>query len=165
MYRRKLFWFITVLIGFILQMSLSNFISVSGVFPNLLLLGTVFFALRNGPIAGEWTGFVWGLFSDAASISIFGSQTFMLTLIGYSAGRLRGKIDEEKVVAQMSLVLMMSVIFLTGLFFFEALFGGSIHRFKVMTSLFQPFYTMLVCPIAFWLLLRWDLWFHRSNSY
>src|SRR5437870_2943939 len=131
---KRYFWILTILILFILQVTFSELVSVKGVFPNLLLLATVFSGLQLGPVSGEWTGFIWGLLSDVASISVFGSQTFMLTLVGYIAGRLQGKIDEEKTVAQMVLVFLTSILYVLGLMFFELLFQGSTQRFKVSTS-------------------------------
>lgn len=161
MNKESFFWPLTILLLFTLQITLSHWISIWGTFPNLLLLGTIFFAIRRGPLVGEWSGFVWGLFSDAASISIFGSQTFMLTLIGYSAGRLQGKINAEKPAAQMSLVFFMSLLYLLGLLLFEVLFGGSAQRFKVKTSFLQPFYSTLICPFLFSILMRWLSWFQK----
>jgi rod shape-determining protein MreD len=163
MNKRSLFWILTVLLGFIFQVTFADLISIYGIFPNLLLLGTIFFAICGGPIVGEWAGFCWGLLSDVASISIFGSQTFMLTLVGYIAGRLKGKIDEDKSAAQMSVVLFMSVFYILGLLFLETLFGGSVQRFKARTSYFQPIYSTLVCPLAFWILLKWRSLFFKSD--
>ena len=161
--KRGLVWVLTVLLGFILQVSFTDVISIYGISPNLLLLSTIFFALRGGPVVGEWAGFAWGLLSDVASISIFGSQTFMLTLIGYAVGRLQGKIDEDKSAAQMTIVFLMSIVYVLGLMFFESLFSGPVQRFMVKTSYFQPAYSTLIGPVAFWILLRWCSLFHRPD--
>ena len=158
--KKIFFWISTVLAGFIFQMFFSDVFSISGIAPNFLLLGTIFCGINFGPVAGEWTGFVWGLFADVASISIFGSQTFMLTLIGYLMGRLQGKIDEEKPVAQLGLVLVMSFFFVLGLFALENFFGGASQRFRLQNIIFQPIYSALISPILFWLLVRWCSWFH-----
>ena len=163
MNRSNFFWLLTILFGFIFQVTFIRWISVFGVFPNLLLLGTIFYALRRGPMAGEWVGFIWGLLSDVASISLFGSQTFMLTLIGYGVGRLRGKMDEEKPTAQMTLVCVMSILYFVGLLFFETLFGGSMQRFKVRSSFFQALYSTLVCPFVFWILFKWTDRFEKPG--
>lgn len=163
MYQHKIFWFLTILIGFILQITLSDSISIFGTSPNFLLLGTIFFAIQCGPIVGEWTGFIWGLLSDIASVSIFGSQTFVFTLIGYCAGCLQGKINEEKTAAQMSLVFLMSLFYILGFLVLENLFTGSLQRFKVGILFLQPLYTTLFCPVVFFLLLRWYSWFHKGD--
>ena len=152
--RGFLFWIFTILLTFILQITFAEYISVLGTFPNLLLLATVFFSIYEGPMVGEVTGFMTGLLSDISSISLFGSQTFMLTLIGYTTGMLRGKINEEKPSAQMALVFIMSLVYVLGLYFLESLFGGSAERFKVITSFFEPVYSTLVSPLFFAILAR-----------
>lgn len=156
--KRFLFWSITILALFIFQMTFSSRLSIYGSFPNLLLLATIFFAIHTGPIPGEITGFFSGLLSDASSTSIFGSQTFMLTLIGYITGRLQGKINEEKNIAQMALVLSMSFLYVLGLIFFNVLFGGSAERFKVEISLLQPVYSTLISPLFFLALQKIVFW-------
>lgn len=158
-----MFWIVTVFACFVTQMLFSDFLSIGGVFPNILLLSTIYFAVRSGPEAGEWLGFLWGLLADVASTSIFGSQTFMFTLIGYACGRLHGKVDEEMPVAQMGMVFVMSVFYWLGLFFFEHFFSGAPERFTVAASLFQPLYSTLVSPVLFWLLSRWCMLFQLLN--
>lgn len=152
--RTFFFWFLTLLLVFVFQISFSDAIAVRGIFPNLMLLQTIFFAIYSGPIVGQFTGFLCGLLSDVASISIFGSQTFMFTLVGYLSGQLQGKINEEKPIAQMALVLVMSALYVLGLLFFETLFGGFARRFKVQISVFQPLYTTLISPVFFLFLYR-----------
>ncbi len=116
---RIFFWLLTIFFTFIGQMLGTDFLSIHGVFPNILLLATVFFSLQLGSMPGQWVGFVLGLLADVASISILGSQTFMFTLIGNLVGRLHGQIDEEKPIAQMTLVFAASVLYCFGLFIFD----------------------------------------------
>jgi rod shape-determining protein MreD len=149
------FWPLSLLAGFIFHMFVSDVLSVSGVVPNFMFLATVYFAMRFGPVSGQWMGFFWGLLADVSSISVFGSQTFMLTLVGYSVGRLQGKIDEEKPAAQMGLVFLTFALFLSGLVFFESLFGGSSQRFRIVDAGLQSLYCAVVAPFFFALLGRW----------
>lgn len=150
-----IFWFLTVFFIFVGQMLSTDFLSIFGVFPNLLLLSTIFFALQSGSNAGQWVGFFLGLLADVASISILGSQAFMFTLIGHFVGRLHGQIDEEKPMAQMAIVLAMSILYFLGLLFFENFFTGTAGRFWAKATIFQPLYTTLASPVYFWLLTRW----------
>lgn len=157
------FWILTVLIVFVAQITFSNFIAVRGSFPNLMLLTVIFFGLYRGPVTGEILGFALGLLADSASISIFGSQTFMFTLIGFISGRLQGKINEEKPIAQMSLVFFMSLLYVAGLALLESLFGGSWERFRAGTSLYQTLYSTLISPLVFFALFQGYFIFHRSR--
>lgn len=157
------FWFLTILFCTILQIILSKPLSIQTAYPHLLLLSTIFFAVRGGAGAGEWTGFVWGILADVASISLFGSQTFMLTLIGYLCGRLQGKIDEEKPMAQMGLVFLMSLFYIVGLLIFENVFSlETRHHLDLWIIIVQPIYSTLVSPLFFWLLTIWCSWLHKT---
>lgn len=162
MNRKFLFWFLTIPVCFVFQIVFSTALSVYGVFPNLLLLAVIFFAVHYGALSGAIIGFVWGLFADSSSICIFGSQTFMFTLIGYFSGKLRRKIDEEQLVAQMGLVLLMSIVYVLGLIFFESFFMDSSEtgRLKSGILIFQPVYSTVISPLVFWILAWWDSLFH-----
>ena len=154
---RIFFWVLTIFFTFIGQMLGTDFLSIHGVFPNILLLATVFFALQLGSMQGQWVGFILGLLADVASISILGSQTFMFTIIGNLVGRLHGQIDEEKPIAQMTFVFASSILYFLGLLAFESFFTGSAERFGSRATYFQPIYTTLMGPIVFWVLGRWCL--------
>ena len=112
------FWLLTVLGVFILHLTVAGNIAIFQSSPNFLLLATVFFAVRGGPVRGEILGFIWGILSDISSTSIFGSQAFMYTFIGYIVGKLERMVDENKLSAQMVLVLVMSFLNLAGFAFF-----------------------------------------------
>ena len=163
MRHQNIFWILTVLLVFILQVTIAGPISILGASPNFFLLSTVFFAIRGGPVVGEVLGFVWGMLSDVTSISLFGSQTFMLTLVGYLVGRLERKVDEENTSAQMVLVLLMSLLNLSGLLFLETLFGGVTQRFRDKSAALVPLYSTFLSPVLFWALLQWSLFFRRAD--
>jgi rod shape-determining protein MreD len=157
------FWIMTFLLVFVLHILMAEPMSVLGSRPNFFLLATIFFAIRGGPVIGELLGFSWGLLADVTSISLFGSQTFMLTLVGYIAGRLEGMIDEEKYSAQMVLVLLLSCLNIVGLLLLEILFKGVTERFRDRVVVLGPIYSTLLSPILFWALLQWTSVFHRTD--
>lgn len=157
------FWLLTVFLVFTIHLTVAGNITVLGAAPNFLLLSTVFFAIRGGPVTGEILGFTWGMLSDIASTSVFGSQAFMLTFLGFLAGKLERKVDEDKYSAQMALVFIMSAANLLGLAFLESLFGGAPQRFKDKSVILGPFYSTLLCPVVFWGLLKWSSLFRKSD--
>ncbi len=159
MIRKILFFIATVIFVFLIQMLCTRIGSIGGVFPNLFLLATTFFALRLGPLSGECLGFVFGIISDGIAISLFGSHTFALTLTGYTIGHLKGKIDEERPLAQIIMVLCVSLIIAGILFALESLFGGVTERYHLSISIGQSLYTALSAPIGFPLLNLWKRFF------
>lgn len=162
--KQKIFWPCTFLLLLVLQGTLFCWIRIVGAVPNLLLLAIAFFALRRGPFIGEWLGFFLGLAADALSISLFGSQTFMYTLIGYGMGQLQGKIVAEKLLAQVTIILAVSALNLTGLVLLELLFVGTGQRFSVQTSLLNPIYSAAVAPPVFFFLERWQSLFYSVKN-
>ena len=152
---RIIFWPLTFLFCFGLDLITQDFFSVFGLSPRVLLVSTFFFAIKEGPLTGECLGFLWGLLLDLSGLSLFGSQTFLLTAIGYSAGILRGKIDETILLAQMSLIWGASCFYILGLFLLEALLGGQPGRFLVWNSLLEPFVAGATAPIFYFILNRW----------
>ncbi len=163
MRRQNFFWILTLFLVFVLQVAVADNIAIAGVAPNLFMLSTIFFAIRGGAMAGAVLGFVFGLVSDATNITLFGSQTFMMTLIGTLAGRLTRKVDEEKYSAQMVLVFLMSLANFLGLLFLESLFGGNARRYRDWAMILSPIYSTLLCPVFFWGLLQWSALFRRRT--
>lgn len=155
MIQKLFFWGFTIVAGFLLQMSLEQPLLLFNTFPNFLLLSTVFFALSFGSMEGMLLGFIWGFLQDFASNALFGSQAFMLTLVGYYTGKIRRDIDQAKPMAQIGLVLLMSFINLFGLFFFEILFGRRFYSSLILPSFFQMIYTGFFTPLFFILLRHW----------
>ncbi|OGR79027.1 MAG: rod shape-determining protein MreD [Elusimicrobia bacterium RIFCSPLOWO2_02_FULL_39_32] len=155
MIQKLFFWGFTILGIFLLQMSLEQPLLLFNTFPNFLLLSVVFFALSFGPMEGMLLGFIWGFLQDFASNALFGSQAFMLTLVGYTVGKIRKDIDQGKPLAQIGLVLFMSFINLFGLFFFEILFRNSFISSWILPSFFQMIYTSFFTPLFFILLRGW----------
>jgi len=157
------FWFLTVILVFTLHLTVAGNIAVLGSVPNFLLLSIIFFAIRGGSLTGEILGFVLGLLSDIASTTVFGSQVFMLTFLGYLAGKLERKVDEDQPLAQVALVFILSIANLLGLVLLESLFGGSPQRFKGIFMILNPVYSTLLCPIVFWGLLKWSALFRKFD--
>ena len=62
--KRILFYVISVLVCFLLQTSVFNFLKLAGVMPNILLILTVTIAFIRGRKAGIVIGFVCGLLID-----------------------------------------------------------------------------------------------------
>jgi len=161
--RRAAFWAATVAGCYILQVVFLPLVALRGVTPNLMLLAVLYFAVHRGPAAGVWLGFSWGILSDVAGLSLFGSQAFILTAIGYGAGRLQGKVDEEKYPAQVVLVLAASLAHVAGVACLEAIFEGSVQRWRAAVSAAQPLYSVFICPLVFWLLKLWQKAFLRQE--
>lgn len=90
--------------------------------PNFLLLLVIYFALLKSPVVGVSIGFSAGFIADIFSLSPFGAQAFLFTLVGYFVGLQRGKIAENNYVAQVFVSLIMSLLYLIGFFLLLQIF-------------------------------------------
>ncbi len=153
---RKMFFGAAMVVGvFFAQLLCTDLLSVYGAFPNLLLLAAIFAAVNRGPVAGVWSGFALGFMADVMSLSLFGSQMFGMTLTGYVFGRVQGKIDEEKIAAQLGLSFAGSILYLLVLVLLELLFVGSAGKFWAPVTFLQLVYNLAATPVLFWLMNKW----------
>lgn len=84
-YMNLLWYAITGLILLLVQLNL-GYIAVESVTPDLLVILTVFIALREGQFTGEIAGFILGLSFDLISSDIIGTNALSKMLAGFVAG-------------------------------------------------------------------------------
>ena len=78
-----------LLFGFVLltaQVTLKDVVSVFGAVPDFSLIFVAALALRFGPVAGAWTGFLFGIAQDAYVAAHFGADALALCTVGYFVG-------------------------------------------------------------------------------
>lgn len=79
---------ITVLILFLLQTSVFNYISLGGIVPNLLLLLVCIYGFMRGETSGLIAGFFCGLLNDIFFMDNIGFFTLVYMYLGYFNGKL-----------------------------------------------------------------------------
>ena len=84
--KRVIIYFIEIIICFVLQSSLYQFISLANVMPNLLLILIVSTAYMRGRTTGMVLGFFCGLLLDIEYGSLIGLYALLMMIIGYVAG-------------------------------------------------------------------------------
>lgn len=128
----------------IIESSILSNISFLFVVPDFVLICTIYFALLNGKIVGESTGFISGLFLDFISGVPFGFNCLIRTIIGYLYGLFSnaviitgfvmpvlsvgiGTIIKVVLVQLVTLFFPNISIYVTGLFSYEFLFELGIN--------------------------------------
>ena len=82
--------------GLIFFFSALQFVFMTEIKPDFILVLTVYFAVRFGSNTGQLTGFFGGLLNEAASFSsLFGLNIFYKTIVGFVAGRLQRRIFQS----------------------------------------------------------------------
>jgi rod shape-determining protein MreD len=84
-YMNYLWYTVAGLILLLVQLNL-GYIAVESITPDLLVILTVFIAVREGQFAGEIAGFLLGLMFDLISSDIIGTNALSKMLAGFIAG-------------------------------------------------------------------------------
>lgn len=148
------FYFSTFILSLFLQLTCRNFFAEFT--PNFLLLIVINISLLRGALIGEFFGFTLGLFSDTFSLTPFGAQAFLYTLIGYFIGRQKDKIDTENTMAQIILVIVSTLFYLFGLYLLVIFFSSADKKLNI----FPQFFLNIGFTLPFfWLFKKWfGLW-------
>ena len=92
MMREFLKWLGIFVLCLILQTTIVNVISISGVRPDLLILALFLLSIKRGVIPGIYAGFFTGLAQDLYAPSLLGQHALAKTIIGYAMGHFNEKI-------------------------------------------------------------------------
>ncbi|CRZ34362.1 rod shape-determining protein MreD [Herbinix hemicellulosilytica] len=84
--KRAIIYFLEIIICFVLQSSLYQFINLANVMPNLLIILVVATAYMRGKTTGMTVGFFSGLLVDIQFGNLIGLYALLMMLIGYVAG-------------------------------------------------------------------------------
>jgi rod shape-determining protein MreD len=147
---RLIFYPVIFFVGLVLQFGWSQFFTLWGLAPNIILVLVIFSALSDGPFVGQWMGFFWGLAWDAMSVSLFGGHVLVFTIIGYLAGMLSRQWDETKISSQAIIVLICSVLYTALLWVVYQVFSPAQSPMQLnLITVLQPFCNVLIAPILF----------------
>ncbi len=143
---------LVVLTAALLQTSLFPHLALAGFRPDLLLLVTAAFALRDGPITGTGVGFASGLIHDLliveGSVGVF---TAVVTGIGYAIGSARPYIPSGSVVAPIVAAFAAGLVGTFGYAVLARLLGDPrfVSDLVIETSLLVALYNTLLAPPLF----------------
>ncbi|HOW28377.1 MAG TPA: hypothetical protein PK876_07740 [Elusimicrobiota bacterium] len=148
-----IWWFglMTFTLVWVCQMLMVYFIPAGYPSINLPLIMVVYLGITGQVGLAQTLGFFWGLGSDAAGLSLFGTQGFFLSLLGYLVGLLSKKIDSEKTVSQVTMVIGATIFCGLGCWFFQKVFDQAevLRPWSLGVVLFQGFFNVLLAPLVF----------------
>ena len=135
----------------LLQTALFPFLPLAGFRPDLLVLVTVAFALRDGPGTGLRVGFAAGLLADLLLYeSAVGLSALVMLGIGYAVGAVRPYLAAESVSAPVILAFVAGVLGTGGYGVLAGLLGQDRYTLDLVlrASLFVGVYDALLAPIV-----------------
>jgi rod shape-determining protein MreD len=151
----------------ILQTSLLPFLALSGFRPDLLLLVTIAFALRDGSLTGMRVGFAGGILSDLLlNESPVGLTALVFVGIAYAVGVVRPFLAPDSWTAPMTLSVMGTLVGVAGYGLLSAVLAEDpiAMGLIVQASLVSAIYALLLAPIVYGLVRRLSEQFPLEQS-
>ena len=154
--RRKVVIFVILWIFYILQTTVFQLQTVTGVSPNLLLFLTVSLAFMQGKKEGLVVGFLSGLLIDLFYSRTLGFHALIYLLIGYGTGYFFHVFFDDDVKMPIILVAVTDFIYSMYIYVFGFLLRGRLEFGIYLTQIILPeiIYTVLITLIFYRLLFK-----------
>lgn len=152
--KKKLCSILTVLILFILQTSIFNYISLGGIMPDLLLILVCVYGFMRGETDGLMAGFFCGLLTDVFFMNFIGFYTLIYMFTGFVIGIFHEYYYAEDIIIPISTIVISDFI-ISGLkYIFLFLLNGrfDFQYYFVHIILAEAIYTTGVAIILYPLL-------------
>lgn len=152
--KRAIIYFIELIICFVLQSSLYQFISLANVMPNLLLILVVSTAYMRGKKAGMVMGFFSGLLIDILYGNLIGLYALMQMIIGYVAGFANKVYSKDDYTLPLLFIAMGDFAYQFMYYIFEFLLRGKLDFLYYLRKIILPevIYTVAAATIVYKLL-------------
>ena len=139
-----------LLVVIVIQFSWAKYFAIQGLAPNIPLIALIYISLKQGSLRGQLFGFACGIAWDVLSGDLFGSHAFLFTCIGFLIGKLSHKMNESKVITQMTLAGISSIVFSGGMFCLYQVFSPQEYMFSWNYIVWmQPILNIIVAPLFF----------------
>ena len=138
--KNKIVLFITIVVCFLLQCTVMDYISIGSITPNLPLILCVSMGLMRGRKAGLWTGFFSGLFIDLFYGSLFGFYALIYMYVGFVSGYAFRSFYDDDLKVPLFLVAGTDLGFWT-----------YIYRIIIPEIVYTVFLTIIVYRIFYWI--------------
>lgn len=147
--------FVAILLALVtaalLQTTLFPFLMLAGFRPDLMLLVTVAFALREGALAGLRVGFTAGIISDLLlNQSPLGLSALVYLGVGYAIGLARPYLAPESITAPVIIAFLSGLLGTAGYGLLSRLLGDERYTIALVfqASAFVALYNTLMAPIV-----------------
>ena len=145
---------IYIVSSIILQLFCSRYLSFSGIQINVMLIFLVEIALIKGSNHGQVFGFITGIIEDLITMGIMGARSLIRTLIGFLAGRLKGKFSVNNPLFQIILTFIVFVFYGFSMYFLSLFFSeqiispGSVFLNAAVNSMLAPIFYFFLSRIS-----------------
>ncbi|WP_378953138.1 rod shape-determining protein MreD [Pelosinus sp. sgz500959] len=123
---KTMIWLSVIIVTIIIQSTVLPLIAIQGIYPDMLLVVVVSYALLSGKEKGVGMGFFAGLLQDLASGSAFGTNTLSKLAIGYFFGLAERKVFKEHVLLPVATTAVATIFNCFSVFAILSIFGYKI---------------------------------------
>ncbi len=143
-----------LLFSVILQMSLSNFIRIAYISPNVLIILVSASGFLIGKKSGILIGFFAGFFIDFLGSDLFGFSSIIFMMIGYISGNLKRLLFIDRYWISLIVIGVSDVFYGFCNFIFLFLLRGRINLFYYLKRIIlsEAIYTVVIATILYPLL-------------
>ena len=153
--KNKIVLFITIIVCFLLQCTIMDYISIGSITPNLPLILCVAMGLMRGRKVGLWTGFFSGLFIDLFYGSLFGFYALIYMYAGYISGYAFRSFYDDDLKVPLFLVAGTDLLYNLSVYGLQFLLRGRVDFLFYVRRVIIPemIYTVVVTLVVYRLLL------------
>ena len=157
---------IIIVVCFLFQSTLFQYLKLGGVVPNLLLIVTMSFGLMRGRREGLLVGFFSGLLIDIFFGSALGPYAFIYMTMGYANGFFHRIYYVEDVLLPMSMIAINDFIYNLIIYFIFFMLQNKLQFSKYLWQIVLPemIYTILITLFFYKLLVRINLHLKRVKE-
>lgn len=155
--KRFLASFLLIILCFLLQTTVFQWMAFGGIVPNLMIVLTASFGFMRGEKTGLLFGFFCGLLVDIFFANVLGLNAMIYMYIGYANGKFNKVFFPDEIKLPMILILFSDMAY--GLLYYATLFllRGRLHLSYYFLHIILPemvytiLVTLLLYPFVLWL--------------
>ena len=153
---RGIFYAIAVVLSFLLQTSVFEFLKLADTTPNVMLALVVCIALMRGQKEGLVVGFFCGLLIDIFYGTMLGQYALLYVMIGYVNGYFHRLYFENDIILPLAVLVGNSLIYDILIYVLFFLLRGRLGFVYFLRSIIIPeaIYTAIISLVVYWILYR-----------
>ena len=164
--KRKIVVFCMIVIGFLLQTTVFQRLSIASISPNILVILTSAFGFMRGRKEGMWIGLICGLFMDIFFGTFLGFYGLVYMYIGYCNGFFRKRFFPDDIKLPIVLIagsdLSYSLLVYVFLFFLRGKFEFLYYLIHIILP--ELVYTILIAVFFYTIILKMNQKLEKSET-
>lgn len=161
MSRTAAYALLTLVLGWVFQTLFLFAVPAALPTPHWFLLATLAIGLRGRTILAMTSGFLWGLAADAYGMTAFGTQGWLLALVGYASGYAARELNADKLLTQIAVAVITTMAYGAGTVLLRGFFAPTTPAPAIGWFLAAAGVLLNACaaPAVFWAMDEWTaLW-------